>query len=301
MDTLTTKRGPGRPSKKKSVVKQRFGRSDKPNSTGNILEMVFDISDVFKDIASLCKLYSVHELTVYHLLDRTYIIIEKTEHTAKIEICFPSDKLFFYYVEEPYAYIISILELEKVFNSIKKTATRHVVWCANNKTQIHLRIEYVKDIKLGIDGIIATEHLRIDITPINYIPYSQIDDNIVDMSFCVTSAFFKTKVTTIKKISEGFRFERMSKDSIAMVYSSKTGKLNSNIKLSGAINLVDNLEESRIHVLPINIPIIESFIAASLSPDINIKFIHDNNIIFMYNLYDGIAIIKLELVVTNAS
>jgi hypothetical protein len=220
----------------------------------------------------------------------------------RFEIYILAEKCYWYYVREPTTYMISIVDVEKLFNAIKKTDTRNVTWLSAKPKEAIFIVECIdNNVKDEAKKIICKDFITCKVTPLDFMDYSQIEDSKASLEFQLPSALFKNKVTTIKKVAEVFNFERYNTNVLYIKYTTGT----SNLLVQTAfdknnIGLRDNIDPDKIHVLPVNIANIEPFVSTCLSTYINIKFIKDNEIVFTYNTYDGLCIFKMLVCVTPA-
>jgi hypothetical protein len=283
------KRQVGRPRKNDINKDQRKGLQLSPTTPTNIYEIVIDTSEFYRDLANICKIYNVEEVRITHLQSVTYINIDKKELFEKFEISISSEKCVWYYVKQPITYTITILE------------PKNITWFAMNLRETFFIVEFIDSNCKQKNNVFAREFIKSFITPMEFIGYEPIDDTKYQLSFDLPSAWIKGKSTAIKQVTDTFEFQRTAPMTLSISYVGSSNKTNMNIVFDKElIKLKDNLDENKIQMMPINISLIETFLSICLSEYINIKFIKDTEIIYTYNLYEGIAFVRMQMRINNA-
>jgi hypothetical protein len=298
------KRKPGRPPKTNKTNISRLGKVDKPVNDNDIYEIIVDISELYKDIANICKVYKIDQVMVIHLKELTIFVIESEQSLfEKIEMTIHAEKCYMYYVRKPISYYLSVLELGKLFESMKKTDTGNISWYSNNTKDTCFIIECIdNNIKSETTKTICRDRIKMSVTTGDLVDYEPIRDDKYDINFKLPSNLFKNKLSTISKVTDSFTFEKINDKNLCLKYSSKTNAIE-NITDFENENLIDFkicVDKERIITMPLNISDIEQYISLCLSDYINIKF-KGNDIILTYMLYDGLATAKMKMTSRNYS
>jgi hypothetical protein len=286
----------GRPPKNPINPANRRGIVDAPSKHANILfEMVIDIADLYKDIASLCKALNNETVQVIHTYHSTYIIYPMPDSDEKVELMIAGKHCERYYCKSNCSYSLSVGELRKIFATLKKTDVSTVTWYVPSMENVIFVIEYIDTSKKPCVPL-SSDIITVGILSPEVMGHDFIDESQYKIAVQLSSAYFKMKLGIVKNVSSSLIIERRGYRSLAMVYVTRTnGIKNDSIINKDTTDIDDRISDNNACIgYEIDYNKIITFVDTQLSPSIVIKLTGDWAI-YSFRLYDGLCDVKMKV------
>lgn len=264
--TQTTKKKPGRPKKAVTTVQQVIkGISTTPQNPDHILELIYDNPLMFKKIFSLEKAFEVSEVEIVFTPTQMQIITRDHLDKSSIHATIEGRLMYWYYCKDTVRVCIKRDNIEKAFATLTKS---HIsitfILKENYRSSLYCIFkdsEYHTDDQYEIEMLVQSER--------NHKPLP--DTSSYPIQFKLSSKYFKTKISNIKKLSDEFMIQKMRSDPLQFNFE-KNQKVNliSVYNDPASIELKCSLAPDDIFSVTIVIDYIKPFSNANISDDVYI-------------------------------